>query len=77
MSSDKRGKYDALYEALTLGFLFPAAIALGYVLGRWLDKTLHTAPWLTGFFTLLGIAAAFVQLFRTGRSNDGTTDRKQ
>jgi len=77
MSSDKRGKYEALHEALTLAFVFPVAIGLGYVLGRWLDKTFNTSPWLTGLFTLLGIAAAFVQLFRTGRTSDGSTDRKQ
>lgn len=77
MSNDKRGKYEALSEALTLGFVFPVAICLGYVLGRWLDKTFNTSPWLAGIFTLLGIAAAFMQLFRTGRSNDGSTDRKQ
>jgi F0F1-type ATP synthase assembly protein I len=74
MPSDKRDKYAAAYEAITLGLVFPVAIALGYFLGRWLDKVFHTSPWLTGIFTLLGIAAAFVQLFRTGRSNDGSSD---
>lgn len=76
MPNDKRGKYEALYEALTLGFVFPVATALGYLLGRWLDGIFNTSPWLTGIFTLLGIAAAFVQLFRTGRSGDGSSDRK-
>lgn len=77
MSNDKRGKYHSLYEGLTLGFVFPVAIGLGYVLGRWLDRIFNTSPWLAGTFTLLGIAAAFVQLFRTGRTNDGSADRKQ
>ncbi len=72
MADDKRKNYEALYEAITLGFVFPVAIALGYVLGRWLDKTFGTYPWLSVIFTALGIAAAFVQLFRAGRSNDGT-----
>ncbi len=74
MSSDKRGKYGAVYEGLTLGFVFPVAIALGYFLGRWLDRIFNTSPWLTGICTLLGISAAFVQLFRTGRTNDGPSD---
>ena len=77
MPSDKRDKYKALYEGLTLGFVFPIAIGLGYGLGRWLDKTFNTHPWLTGICTLLGIAAAFVQLFRTGRSSDGPVDRSE
>jgi F0F1-type ATP synthase assembly protein I len=72
MPKNKRDKYVAAYEALTLGLVFPVAIALGYFGGRWLDGLLNTSPWLTGIGTLLGIAAAFVQLARTGRGGDGS-----
>jgi F0F1-type ATP synthase assembly protein I len=77
MPHGKRGKYGAAAEALTLAFVFPAAIAAGYFLGRWLDTTFNTSPWMTGIFTLLGISAAFVHLFRMGTPNDGSGDRKQ
>jgi ATP synthase protein I len=47
-----------------IGIQFPVAIALGYFFGRWLDGTLQTAPWLTILFSLFGIIAGFVNLFR-------------
>ena len=57
-----------------VGIQFPVAIALGFFFGRWLDKHLGTWPWLTGLFTLFGIAAGFVNLFRiaaeAGRSEE-------
>ena len=43
----KRENADAIYQAVSLGFLFPVAIALGFFLGRWLDGVFHTWPWLT------------------------------
>jgi ATP synthase protein I len=60
-----------LYEALTLGFLFPVAIGVGYGIGYGLDRLFHTKPWLTIIFTIFGICGAFVQLFRAGSSSDG------
>jgi F0F1-type ATP synthase assembly protein I len=66
----KRENADAIYQAVSLGFLFPVAIAIGFFLGRWLDGVFHTWPWLTIIFTALGIAAAFVNLFRTARSGE-------
>jgi len=47
-----------------VGIQFPVAIALGFFFGRWLDAQLGTHPWLTGIFSLFGIAAGFVNLFR-------------
>jgi F0F1-type ATP synthase assembly protein I len=40
------------------------AIAIGFFFGRWLDSSLGTAPWMTLVFSLFGIAAGFVNLFR-------------
>jgi F0F1-type ATP synthase assembly protein I len=47
-----------------IGIQFPVAIALGYFFGRWLDGLFGTGPWLMIFFSLCGIAAGFVNLFR-------------
>jgi len=47
-----------------IGIQFPVAIALGFFFGRWLDKQLGTGPWLMVVFSLFGIAAGFVNLFR-------------
>ena len=47
-----------------VGIQFPVAIALGFFFGRWLDHQLGTAPWLMVIFSLFGIAAGFLNLFR-------------
>ncbi len=51
----------------TVGFMFPASIAVGVAIGYFLDQWLNTAPYLLIVFTLYGIAAAFRNLFRIGR----------
>ena len=70
MPDDKRSQWDAVYEAASLGLLFPLAIGIGYLLGRWLDGLFGIKPWLTIIFTVFGIAAAFVNLFRAGAGQD-------
>jgi hypothetical protein len=47
-----------------VGIQFPVAIAIGFFFGRWLDGSLGTHPWLTILFSLFGITAGFVNLFR-------------
>ncbi|MFV2072967.1 MAG: AtpZ/AtpI family protein [Thermoanaerobaculales bacterium] len=47
-----------------IGIQFPVAIALGFFFGRWLDHQFGTWPWLTGVFSLFGISAGFLNLFR-------------
>ena len=47
-----------------IGIQFPVAIALGYFFGRFVDSSLGTHPWLTLVFTLFGVAAGFLNLFR-------------
>jgi ATP synthase protein I len=47
-----------------IGIQFPVAIALGYFFGRWLDTQLGSGPWLALVFTLFGVAAGFLNLFR-------------
>jgi F0F1-type ATP synthase assembly protein I len=71
MPDDKRSQWDALYEAASLGLMFPIAIAVGFFLGRLLDGVFSTRPWITIAGTGLGIAAAFVNLFRAASKNDG------
>ena len=69
MPDDDQKKRDLkqLVEASSIGWMFPIAIGLGYLMGHYLDKWLGTDPWLTIIFTLLGIIAAFRNLFRLAK----------
>lgn len=49
---------------LSMAFVFPSALLVGYVLGWWLDKKLGTSPILVIVFIVLGFFAALVELFR-------------
>jgi len=58
---------SALKELLrlsTIGVGLVAATAIGLALGYFLDWLLGTRPWLTLAFTIFGIAAGFLNLFR-------------
>ncbi len=48
----------------TIGVTLVAATAIGLAIGYGLDRLFGTSPWLTLAFTLFGIAAGFVNLFR-------------
>ena len=51
-------------NASIVGIQFPVAMAIGYFWGRWMDGLFGTEPWLTILFSILGIIAGFVNLFR-------------
>ena len=48
----------------TIGVTLVAATAIGLAIGYGLDRLFGTSPWLTLTFTLFGIVAGFVNLFR-------------
>ncbi|MDE3166168.1 MAG: AtpZ/AtpI family protein [Acidobacteriota bacterium] len=50
-------------EYTSLAFLLPVSAFVGYAIGYFLDKALHTT-WLYIPFLLLGIVSGFVQLIR-------------
>jgi len=57
---------DALRH-VAIGWEIVVALALGYGLGWWLDRLLHTSPWLKIVGTLLGLAAGVKALVRVAR----------
>ena len=59
-----------LYNLTSLAFAFPVSIAAGGFIGYYLDGKLGTFPWLSIVFLLLGIAAAFLNLFRAVKAFD-------
>ena len=60
-----------------VGIQFPVAIVIGFLWGRWLDRHLGTWPYLTGLFSLFGIAAGFLNLFRITAKAAEDEEREQ
>lgn len=73
LMTDRSARNRQLAEVTMLGVMFPLSIGAGYLAGRWMDGWLGTGPWLTGIFTGLGVAAAFVNLFRVSMKDDGAS----
>lgn len=63
MKDDRYG-WRRAGSASTAGIVLVVCIAIGYFLGAWLDRTFGTDPWLMLVFTLLGVAAGFIEMFR-------------
>ena len=57
-------KMRIMGELASLGIQFPVSIGIGYLIGRFLDKLFKTAPVLTIAFSVFGVIAAFVNVFR-------------
>lgn len=53
-----------------IGLMFPTSIAVGVAIGYFLDRWLHTDPYLLIIFTLYGVFAGFYHLFRVTKRND-------
>lgn len=70
----KRRQMNELVEAYSIAWMFPACIGAGFVLGWGLDKVFGTKPWLMWIFTVVGVLAAFVNLFKVGLQSDGGGD---
>lgn len=56
-----------------LGFLLPAYVLAGYIVGYQLDRWIGTSPVLSVIFLFLGFAGGFLQLYRMlqKRERDG------
>ena len=62
--SSGKSNWGQMASYAQLGFVFPAATVVGWLIGAGLDKWLHTT-WLYIVGLLLGIVAGFVELIRT------------
>ena len=69
MSQDKKSPWVLVGEYTSLAVMLPAATAVGYFIGYFLDRLFHT-HFLYIIFLLLGIAAGFIQLIRQVNKND-------
>jgi ATP synthase protein I len=71
------GEHDtwkALAELSTIGMAMVLATVIGLAGGYFLDRWLGTTPWLTLIGLGLGIAAGFVNLFRSVRTAERKLD---
>ncbi|MCJ7545563.1 MAG: AtpZ/AtpI family protein [Deltaproteobacteria bacterium] len=48
----------------TLGLEMGLSVAVGAIIGYYLDKWLHTDPWLLIVFLIFGVIAGFRSLYR-------------
>lgn len=71
------GEHDtwkALAELSTIGMSMVLATVIGLAGGYFLDRWLGTTPWLTLIGLGLGIAAGFVNFFRSVRTAERRLD---
>ena len=59
-----RDYVDSLLRVSLIGVHLVASTFVGLAAGYFLDKWLHTDPWLTMLFLLFGIAGGFTNMFR-------------
>lgn len=68
-------RYAAVAEASAAGILFPLSIVAGYLLGKWVGARLGLGSVPAFLGAALGVAAAFVNLYRLlRRLEDRTKD---
>jgi F0F1-type ATP synthase assembly protein I len=71
-----RTKLSIIAELSAVGIQFPVSIAVGYFIGKYLDKVFSTYPWLTMIFSVLGVVSAFINVFRLN-SNLNKIEKKE
>ncbi|MDO8281968.1 MAG: AtpZ/AtpI family protein [Thermodesulfovibrionia bacterium] len=63
--SEKGELFRALGSASMIGINLVTSTFVGFAIGHWvLDRYLHTDPWFTIIFLLLGIASGFKHLYK-------------
>jgi ATP synthase protein I len=67
MKNEKLAEKKKWAAFSTVGLMFPTSIAVGLLIGYFLDKIFNTSPYLLIIFLLYGIAAGFVNLFRVSK----------
>ena len=70
MPDDKKIPLVTLVRYSEIGFILPAAVLLGYLVGTALDHWLHTT-WITVAAVIFGVISGFVSMIRMAlRSED-------
>ena len=72
--SGDQGTWRALGELSSIGLVLVVSTIIGLVGGYYADRLLGTSPWLLLLGLTLGIAAGFVNLFRSVNRADRELD---
>jgi ATP synthase protein I len=72
--SGDQGAWKALGELSSIGLVLVVATVIGLVGGYYADRLLGTTPWLLLVGLVFGIAAGFVNLFRSVNRADRELD---
>ncbi|MDD5543805.1 MAG: AtpZ/AtpI family protein [Acidobacteriia bacterium] len=64
MARKDRRERSELLALSSVGLMFPLCIAIGYYIGSTLDRWFGTGTKLMMLFVVLGIVAAFLNLFK-------------
>jgi F0F1-type ATP synthase assembly protein I len=65
---ERKNPWVSVARYSEIGFIIPAAVILGFVLGKLLDYWLHT-KWLTVGGIIFGAVVGFVQMIRTATAS--------
>ncbi len=67
---EKKDKISSWYGYLqysSIGLEMGFSVAIGALIGHWLDGKLGTYPWMTAFWSFCGLAAGFRTLYRLAK----------
>ena len=67
---EERSLFRQLFTVGSVGIQFALSIFVGFGIGYYVDKFLGTFPWFTIVFLILGIFAAFRELFMLAKRED-------
>jgi F0F1-type ATP synthase assembly protein I len=65
---ERKNPWVSVARYSEIGFIIPAAVLLGFALGKFLDYWLHT-KWLTVGGIIFGAVVGFVQMIRTATAS--------
>ncbi len=65
MNIDQKGGWRLAGELSAIGLTLVLSTAIGYFLGAWIGESLGSKTWGGFIGAILGIAAGFMQMFKT------------
>lgn len=73
MPEDKKNPLVTLVRYSEIGFILPAAVLVGYLIGTGLDHWLHTT-WIVGAGVIFGVISGFISMIRMALRTEDEKD---